>query len=188
MAIELGPQDALIVVDVQNDFCPGGKLPIEAGAEVVPVLNAWIERARDAGAAVAASRDRHPPGHASFEDRGGDWPEHCVAGTQGAELHPDLRLPDLVEMVHKGQNPDFDQYSAFDRTGLAERLRARGVRRVVVGGLALDVCVRATVLDAIRAGFEAHLLTDATRSTSPEAGREALDEMRRAGAHFVTGG
>ena len=172
--------DALIVVDVQRDFCPGGSLPIENGDAVVPVLNRWIDRARALGVPVFASRDWHPQGHLSFKSRGGEWPVHCVQGTPGADFHPDLVLPPDAEIVTKGDRVDRDQYSAFDGTGLAGALRKRGVTRVFVGGLAEDVCVRATALDAAKAGLTTHLVAGATKPVTPAGGKAALEEMRKA--------
>ena len=173
--------DALIVVDAQNDFCPGGALPIEEGDAVVPVLNRWIKRASKAGVPVFASCDWHPPEHLSFKPQGGEWPVHCVQGTAGAAFHPDLELPADAKLVRKGASPDRDQYSALDGTGLAEELRRRGVKRVWIGGLAEDVCVRATALDAVRQGFETHLIQSATRPVTAEGGKAARSEMREAG-------
>jgi nicotinamidase/pyrazinamidase len=178
--------DALILVDVQIDFCPGGALPIEHGDQVVPVLNGWIAAASQAGIPVYASRDWHPRGHLSFTESGGQWPPHCLQDSEGARFHPDLRLDPSTVIVTKGVRFDRDQYSAFDETGLARELRARGVNRVWVGGLAQDVCVRATVLDARRAGFEAIVIADGTRPVTHAGGAKANDEMRRAGAHFET--
>ncbi len=178
----LGPGDALLVVDVQRDFCPGGALPIEDGDAVVPVLNRWLAAARERGIPVYASRDWHPRGHPSFLDRGGDWPPHCIQGEPGAELHPDLDLPAEAVLVTKGTRFDKDQLSAFDATGLAVRLADDGVRRLFVGGLARDVCVRATVLDALRAGLGVHVLVEATRAVDEAEGRRALEQMRDAGA------
>jgi len=174
--------DALLVVEMQNDFCPGGALPVEEGDRVVPVLNRWIRAARERGIPVYASRDWHPRGHVSFVEAGGEWPPHCVQDTEGARFHIDLELPDDVVLVTKGVRFDRDQYSAFNETGLETRFRRDGVRRLFVGGLALDVCVRATVLDALRAGLEVRLLVDATRPLSEEGGRRALEEMESAGA------
>ena len=178
--------DGLIVVDVQIDFCPGGALPIEHGDEVVPVLNRWIAAAAEAEVPVFASRDWHPREHLSFKERGGEWPTHCVQDGPGARFHPGLRLPDSAVVVTKGVRFDRDQYSAFDETGLATELRKRGVRRVWVGGLAQDVCVRATVLDARREGFEAIVIADGTRPVTRAGGERASEEMRRAGACFET--
>ncbi|MFW6093931.1 MAG: nicotinamidase [Pseudomonadota bacterium] len=178
--------DALIVVDVQNDFCPGGRLPVPDGDRIVPVLNRWITDARDRGCAVVASRDWHPKGHVSFREQGGDWPEHCVQDTDGAAFHPRLRLPEDVVKVSKGVRLDKDQYSAFDDTGLGDWLRRRDVHRLWVGGLAEDVCVRATVLSAREEGFDVRVVTDATRAIDAEKGRAAEAEMGRAGAELVS--
>ena len=173
--------DALLIVDVQNDFCPGGALPIEEGDAVVTVLNGWIAAARAAGVPVYASRDWHPPNHPSFATEGGPWPVHCVQDTEGAAFHPDLALPADAVPVAKGTRFDKDQYSAFDETGLSAELARRGVRRVWIGGLALDICVKATALDAAAAGIEAHLIADASRPVTAEGGAEALREMAAAG-------
>lgn len=185
---KLGPKDSFVVVDVQVDFCPGGALPAPEGDRVVPVLNDWIAAAQRGGAKIVASRDWHPPGHCSFQEQGGAWPVHCVKDTPGARFHPDLRLPDGVQIVDKGVQKNRDNYSPFDRTGLAEQLKQEGIARVWVGGLVLDVCVRATVMDAIDAGFETHLILDATRAVDvePGDGERALEEMRQAGAVIET--
>lgn len=187
MSIRLNSQDALIVVDMQNDFCPGGLLAVNGGDEVVPVFNHWIEQARQGGAVIVASRDWHPPHHVSFKERGGIWPEHCVQGSSGAEFHPDIELPEDAIIVSKGANADKDNYSAFDDTGLAETLRGAGVRRVWVGGLAQDVCVRATVLDALAEGLETYLIRNATRPVDlkPGDGERAIEEMLQAGARLA---
>lgn len=176
--------DALIVVDVQPDFCPGGKLGIDDGDSVIPVLNDWIAAARAEGIPVYASRDWHPAHHVSFEESGGPWPEHCVQDTPGARFHPDLELPEDAVKVSKGTRLDKDQYSAFDDTGLAGHLKEKGVRRLWIGGLAEDVCVRATVLDACKAGFETRLIPDATRPVTTEGGEKARREMEEAGARY----
>ena len=172
---------ALLAVDVQGDFLPGGALAVPDGdAVIAPLLRA----ARGAGM-VVATRDWHPPGHVSFAERGGPWPPHCVAGTPGALIRPEVdRLADVV--VSKGRNVDIDAYSGFDGTPLAALLRAAGVERVLVGGLATDYCVRATALDALREGFEVVVLRDAVRAVEvqPGDGERALDEMRAAGARI----
>lgn len=179
---DLTKRDALVVVDVQKDFCPGGRLAVDEGDAVVPVLNRCVAAAQESGAVVVVSRDWHPPGHVSFEERGGDWPAHCVRGTDGAALHEGLALPDTVVLVSKGRDADRDQYSAFDQTGLGAVLERSGVERVVVGGLAQDVCVLRTVVDACGSGLKVHVLLDATRPVDAEAGRKAVHEMRQAGA------
>jgi nicotinamidase/pyrazinamidase len=183
---ELQPGDALLIVDVQIDFCPGGALPIEHGDQVVPVLNRWIAAAADADVPVIASRDWHPLHHLSFSESGGQWPVHCVQDSRGAAFHPDLRLPASATIVTKGVRFDRDQYSAFDETGLATELRKRGITRLWIGGLAQDVCVRATVLDARRHGFDAIVIADAVRPVTREGGDMANEDMRQAGARFDT--
>ncbi len=182
MLITLSPADALIVVDVQNDFCPGGALAVADADPILPELNRWIEAAEHDGALIVISRDWHPPDHSSFRERGGPWPPHCVQDTEGAAFHSSLRLPAGTVILSKGTDPEREAYSAFDGTGLAERLRAREVQRVWVGGLALDYCVKATVLDARRAGFETHLIEPATRAVEAGAGNRALEAMKVAGA------
>lgn len=177
--------DALIVVDVQNDFCPGGALPIEHGDRVVPVLNEWMAAAEARGVPIFASRDWHPQGHVSFEERGGPWPPHCLQDTEGAAFHPALQLPASTVKVTKGTRFDQDQNSAFEQTGLAEELLACAVERLWVGGLAEDVCVRATVLDGRKAGFDVHLINDATRPVTYSGGAAARAEMEAAGADLA---
>lgn len=174
--------DALLIVDVQNDFCPGGALAVPNGDAVVPVLNNWISAARKAGVPVIASRDWHPVSHVSFSAQGGPWPDHCIQDTPGAEFHPRLALPEDAVRVSKGTAFDRDAYSAFDGTGLASYLRDLGVQRLWVGGLAEDVCVLATVKDACEAGFETHLIQEATRPVDPDAEAETLQSMQQSGA------
>ena len=192
------PTTALVVVDVQNDFADlSGSLSVAGGAEVVPMLNAEIRRAAEAGATVAYTQDWHPPSTPHFAKDGGIWPVHCVAGTWGAALHPDLAVAGPV--VRKGTTGE-DGYSGFtmqdpltgetDPTGLEALLRDRGVTRVVVGGLATDYCVRATVLDAVDLGFEVGVLTDAIAAVNlaPDDGPKAVDAMARAGAALLASG
>lgn len=179
--------DALVLVDVQNDFCPGGALPIEGGNEVVAELNRWIEAAMAAGIPVFASRDWHPEGHLSFVAQGGPWPPHCLQDSEGAAFHPDLRLPEGAVKVTKGVRFEQDQNSAFDQTGLAAELRRRSISRIWVGGLAQDVCVAATALDGRREGFEVMLIIDGTRPVTAEGGRESLEKMEAAGVRVVEG-
>ncbi len=181
----LRPNDALLVVDVQQDFCPGGALPIARGDEVVAVLNPWIAAASKQGLPVFLSRDWHPASHPSFTANGGRWPVHCQQDTAGASFHKDLFIPEGAEVVTKGTRFDQDQNSAFDQTGLADKLHRDGVRRLWIGGLALDVCVLATVLDGRRAGFEIRVLVAGCRPVTVEGGREALTRMRKAGAVLV---
>lgn len=181
-----GDKRALIVVDVQNDFCPGGSLAVERGDEVVAPLNRLIEEFLSRGEPVYKSRDWHPAATKHFQAHGGTWPVHCVQGTRGAEFHPDLSDDPRVRVVSKGLG-DEDNYSAFDGTTLAEDLRREGVREVWVGGLATDYCVKNTVLDAVRAGFKVRALPEAMRAVNLHPGDDAraLQEMRAAGAEVV---
>lgn len=181
--------DALIVVDVQNDFCPGGSLAVPEGDAVVPVLNEYMSRAADAGVPIFASRDWHPEHTRHFAAEGGPWPPHCVQGTPGAEFHPELRLPEGVAIVSKGMSTEDQGYSALeavlpDGQSLLEALRARGVEHIYIGGLATDYCVRATTLDALKDGFTTSVLVDASRAVDvqPSDGARALNEMLAAGA------
>jgi nicotinamidase/pyrazinamidase len=185
-------KDALIIVDVQNDFCPGGSLAVARGDEVVPVLNRVIERFTKAGMPIFTTRDWHPERTRHFKDHGGPWPAHCVQGTKGAEFHPGLKLGDGVVMVSKGMTADEDSYSGFqaiDATGtpLTELLRRNGIERIFVGGLATDYCVKQTVLDGLKARFKVVLLTDSIRAVnlSPQDGELAIHEMVKAGATTV---
>ncbi len=181
--------DAVLLVDPQSDFCPGGSLPVAEGDQVMPVLTAWASAASAAGRPVFVSRDWHPPKTTHFRDQGGAWPPHCVAGTRGAEFHPRLRLPAGAVVVSKGMGETEDAYSAFqarDERGrlLAELLRESDTRHLYVMGLATDYCVRASVLDALRAGFAVTVVADGVRAVDvqPGDGERALAEMRGAGA------
>ena len=174
---------ALIIVDYQNDFArPDGALSVPGGEEIADRINALA--ASGDYDVVLATRDWHPPDHGSFTEQGGIWPVHCVQGSEGAELHPALAAGPIDIVVDKGQAPDTEGYSAFDATGLAETLRARGVDDVTVVGLATDYCVRTTGLDALREGFAVHVDPTAVRGVDVEAGdsERALDELRAAGA------
>jgi nicotinamidase/pyrazinamidase len=177
--------DALLIVDLQRDFCAGGKLEIEGCDDIVPVINDLIEEAHNSGALVVASRDWHPPDHQSFAAFGGDFPQHCVRGTEGAQFHADLRLPAGALFVAKARRAQREQASAFDETGLAEELRRRGVDRIFVVGLAEDICVRASATDAARLGFETHVLRAATRPITRARGEKACAEMRAAGVKVI---
>ncbi|HOC17713.1 MAG TPA: nicotinamidase [Vicinamibacterales bacterium] len=187
---EIDPRSALLVVDVQNDFCPGGSLAVPDGDRVIPVLNEAIEHFAAAGLPVFASRDWHPPDTKHFKARGGPWPPHCVAGTEGAAFHPDLRLPADAIVVSKGQDRNDDGYSAFEaRTAegrtVVEELRRRGVTDLYLGGLTTDYCVRATALDARKAGFRVIVLADGIAGIDADDSRRALDEIRAAGGTVV---
>jgi nicotinamidase/pyrazinamidase len=188
--------DALLIVDFQNDFTPGGALPVAHGDEIAGPINELL----DSFDLVIATRDWHPADHGSFagvqvdpaEWRGADppsiWPVHCVEGTPGAELHPDLEQAKVDVVIDKGHDPNSQGYSGFQDTRLGDLLRERGVDRLFVTGLATDYCVKNTVLDARREGFDVTVIEDAVRGVEVEPGdsERALEEMRRAGAHLAT--
>ena len=184
---ELREGDALIVVDVQRDFLPGGALAVAGGDAVIPVLNHYAEKFDRRGLPVFATRDWHPPDHCSFRQQGGPWPPHCVAGSPGAELPSTLVLPAETEIISKATRSEADAYSGFDGTALASRLRKLGCTRVFVGGLATDYCVRATAVDALKEGFEVVILEDAIRPVDvrPGDGARALAELLAQGAQRV---
>lgn len=185
---------ALLVVDVQKDFCPGGALAVPDGDRVVPALNRYIADAVASGWAVYASRDWHPPVTGHFQAYGGQWPVHCVQGSDGARFHPDLQLPLAAIVISKGQAPDRPGYSALegvtpDGRLLLDDLRDRGIDHLYVGGLATDYCVRASVVDARRAGLHVTVLGDAIAGVevNPGDSARALQEMAEAGARLLTG-
>ncbi|KAG8342939.1 putative Isochorismatase family [Trypanosoma vivax] len=192
--LEISPHhDALLIVDVQNDFVqPNGALAVPEGPEVVPVINhissTYTFRA------VVASKDWHPLNHISFRNEdgtGGTWPPHCQQSTKGAKLHPDLRQEKLTHIVHKATLADADSYSVFGddsgrTTGLTEMLKGMGVRRLFICGLAYDFCVYHTSLDAARAGFEVFVLEDAVRAVFPDKMPEKRTHLRQEGVQLVT--
>lgn len=189
MPFEPEADSALIVVDVQNDFCPGGSLAVAGGDEVVPVLNEYARAFAEAGRPVIATRDWHPDRTTHFQQYGGVWPAHCVMDSPGGQFHPDLELPAGALVVSKGMGEHEDSYSGFDavhRDGrsLAQVLFETGSRRVYVGGLATDYCVKHTVLDGRRRGLEMIVLRDAVRGVNLEPGDSdrAFDEMEAVGA------
>ena len=173
---------ALVIVDFQNDFCPGGALAVPDGDAIADRLNALA--ASGDYDVVVATRDWHPPDHGSFAERGGPWPVHCVAATPGAELHPALDRARIDAVIDKGQDPGTEGYSGFDATRLAELLRERGVDRVTITGLATDYCVKNTALDALREGFSVTVDSTAVRGVEVQEGdsQRALEEVRAAGA------
>ena len=180
---------ALIVVDVQNDFCPGGALGVKNGDEIIPVLNRYIDKFRAAGLPVIATRDWHPVKTTHFKEYGGVWPAHCIQDSRGAAFHADLHLPNDVILVSKGMAADEDSYSAFhgkadSGTPLSTLLRGLGIERIFVGGLATDYCVKYTALEGINEGFTVVVLADAIRGVNlqPDDSERALLEVRDAGA------
>jgi len=187
LKIKVGRKDALIIVDVQKDFCPGGALPVPEGDKIIPNLNKYVEIFRKNGGKIYATRDWHPENHRSFKEYGGLWPKHCVQGTEGAEFHPNLKLPEDAVIISKGTDPLREAYSGFEGTDLKKKLKQEGIVRVFVGGLATEYCVKNTVLDAIKFGFETVLLMDAIRGIDlkPSDSRKAIDEMVKKGVKTV---
>jgi nicotinamidase/pyrazinamidase len=183
--IELTSEDALVIVDLQNDFLPGGSLAVPAGNEVIPVLNHYISLFADRNLPIYATRDWHPENHCSFQMQGGIWPPHCVANTRGAEFAADLDLPHGAIVISKPTTPEKDAYSGFEQTDLASRLRSQGAERLFIGGLATDYCVLNTARDALAQGFQVELLLDAIRAVDVHAGdgQKATGEMIERGAH-----
>jgi nicotinamidase/pyrazinamidase len=185
--IQLAPGDALLAIDMQVDFLPGGKLGVPNGDEVLAPINRLLHLFAGQGLPVYASRDWHPENHVSFSAQGGPWPPHCVAGTAGAAFSDALDLPASAVVVSKADTAAVDAYSAFNGTALAEQLRARGVRRVVVSGLATDYCVLNTVVDARESGFEVVIVPEAMRpvDVAPGDGERAIARMSGLGARVV---
>ena len=180
---------ALILVDIQNDFCPGGALAVAEGDQVVAVANRLMPHFP----LVVSTLDWHPANHVSFREQGGPWPPHCVQHTFGAELHPALHAERIHHTFRKATTADRDAYSEFEgfdegHRSLDEYLKSRGVRRVYLAGLATDYCVRATALDALRLGYETYVITDGVRAVNvqPDDGAKALAEMQAHGAHLVS--
>jgi nicotinamidase/pyrazinamidase len=186
--IRLQPGDALLVGDVQNDFMPGGALPVPRGDEVIEPLNRYIAAFTARKLPVFAIRDWHPPDHCSFRDRGGPWPRHCVQGTAGAAFAPALRLPGDAHIISKAGERDHEAYSAFVGTPLDTQLFAAGVRRLFLGGVATDFCVRHTALDALRSRYAVVLLHDAVRAINvhPGDGTAAESEIAGLGGQVIT--
>lgn len=172
---------ALVVVDVQRDFCEGGALAAGNTLSLLEPLKKFIEKARSQGTLVVFTQDWHPANHSSFRANGGPWPVHCVAETAGAELMPPLRAESGDVVIHKGVGVDGAGYSGFDATPLEKELRERGVHRVGVAGVATEYCVRATAMDARKAGFETAVLTDMIRAVRDQDVPKSLEEMREAG-------
>lgn len=185
--VTIAAGDALIIVDVQNDFLPGGSLAVPHGQEVVPVLNHYIALFQAKGLPIFATRDWHPANHCSFQQQGGSWPPHCIAGTVGAAFSPLLDLPVDARIISKATAPEKDAYSGFDGTELDNLLRKSGARRLFISGLATDYCVLNTVKDARCHNYETFLLADAVRAVNvhPEDGRLALEEMMCLGADLT---
>ncbi len=187
MRVPIDEHSVLVVVDVQNDFCPGGAVPVPEGDKVVPMLNKYVEKFRKAGATIIFTRDWHPHDHNSFKPQGGPWPPHCVQGSKGAEFHETLIIPPGAEIVSKADKKD-EAYSFFQGTDLAREFHQRGLTKMFVGGLATDYCVKETVLDGLKHGFEVYHLDDASKGVNvqPNDSGLALAEMVKRGAKRVT--
>jgi nicotinamidase/pyrazinamidase len=183
-SIELQKGDALISVDVQNDFLDGGSLAVPHGNEVIPVMNRYIRAFEEKGLPIFSTRDWHPANHCSFKAQGGPWPPHCVQGTRGAEFAPDLDLPEGAVIISSATTPEKEAYSGFEGTDMHERLQKIGVKRLFIGGIATDYCVLNTVRDALALGYEVYLLEDAIQAVNvnPDDGEKAKEEMFGLGA------
>ena len=181
-------KQALLIFDVQNDFCPGGSLAVENGDEVVPPLNRLIHQFIEERKLIFKTRDWHPPKTKHFAEYGGIWPIHCVQNTKGAEFHPELRDDAWIRVISKGLG-DTDCYSSFDETDLAQQLHSEAVEEVLIGGLTTDYCVKTTTIDALKEGFRVKVMGVAIRAVElqPGDGERAIEEMRSAGAEIVNG-
>ncbi len=185
MKVAVTGSSALIVVDVQRDFMPGGALPVPEGDVVVGPINKLISRFEDRGLPMVFTRDWHPADHISFRERGGPWPPHCIKNTEGAEFHPDLKIPKGAIIVSKATKRDEEAYSGFQGTNLDSILRERGVRRLFLGGVATEYCVKATASDALKLGYEVIVVEDAIKGINEDDERRAKDSMLDEGAIFA---
>jgi len=185
MKIYITSKSALIIVDMQNDFMPGGALPVKDGNKIIPVINGYISKFREKNRPIYATRDWHPENHISFKERGGPWPKHCVQNTWGAKFHKDLNISYTEDIIiDKAYMKDKDAYSGFQDTYLDNDLRRRGIKRLFICGVAIEYCVRATVLDALNLGYEVIILRDAIKGVDLKPGdsEKALNEMIERGA------
>jgi len=178
-------KSALVVVDVQRDFCEGGALAAANTLSLLPLLQKFIAEAKRQGALVVFTQDWHPANHSSFKANGGSWPVHCVAGTPGAELMPPLKAGAEDVVVHKGVGVDGAGYSGFDETSLQQQLRDKGITRVGVAGTATEYCVRATALDALKAKFDATVLEDLIRAVQEKEVQHVLAELKQVGVKLA---
>jgi nicotinamidase/pyrazinamidase len=187
MTIPIGKTTALVVVDVQRDFCPGGALAVLDGDKVVPVINEYIRRFLAARAPIIFTRDWHPADHSSFKSQGGPWPPHCIQNTEGAKFHPSLVVPLEAEVISKADKRD-EAYSFFQGTDLDQVLHRRGIQALFVGGLATDYCVKETILDGLKDGFKVYHLDDASRGVNVKPGDsdKALELMVSKGCSRIT--
>lgn len=187
MKLTLFNRDALIVVDMQNDFMPWGVLPVKEADRIVPVINSYVEKFERKSLHVFFTRDWHPENHTSFRDFGGIWPSHCVAGTEGAKFHPGLKIPaDNKFIISKGTSPEFDAYSGFQGTILDSLLKERGIRRVFICGVATDFCVKNTALGAINLGYQVFILLDGIKGVFEDLSETSLKLLMKEGASLVS--
>jgi len=188
MKVKLTARDALIVVDMQKDFMPGGALPVPEGDKIIPRINEYVKLFEKRGLPVFYTRDWHPENHISFKGHGGVWPPHCVQGTEGAKFHEDLYIPaDNKFIISKGTSQEFDAYSGFQGTVLNDLLKERGIRRIFVCGVATDYCVKNTTIGGINLGYQAFVLEDAIKGVDVNPGdvERAVEEMMEKGASFI---
>ncbi|USS39838.1 nicotinamidase [Thermococcus aggregans] len=176
--------EALIIVDMQRDFMPGGALPVPDGDKIIPTIEELIEKFKKKGALIVATRDWHPPNHISFKEQGGPWPKHCVQNTEGAEIV--VKLPQNAIIISKADKPDKEAYSGFEGTNLAGILKEKDVKKVYICGVATEYCVKATALDALKHGFDVYIIRDAVKGIKPEDEEKALKELEENGAKIIS--
>ncbi|MDV6344621.1 isochorismatase family protein [Nitrosomonas sp. Is37] len=187
MEVRLGSGDALVIIDMQNDFLPGGSLAVPMADTIVPVINRYLKLFHEYGLPVFATRDWHPPDHCSFQQQGGPWPPHCIATTTGAAFHPEIEFPINTQVISKATTAEKDAYSGFTDTQLHTLLQELGIRRLFVGGVATEYCVLNTVKDALQYHYTTFVLKDAICAINlkPEDGLHAQEEMERLGAALI---
>ena len=181
MQVAVSSKSALLIVDMQRDFCEDGSLPVRGCSSLIPLINSLIKLFKAGGGKVVASRDWHPSDHISFSTRGGPWPPHCIKNTSGAEFHPGLKLPKDAAVISKATEPDKEAYSAFDGTELHYLLSKWGIKKVFIAGVATDYCVKSSALDALTLGYELYLIKDAVASVTVEGDKKAIKEVLRKG-------
>ncbi len=186
MTLKLTYNDALIVVDMQNDFMPYGVLPVKGADEIIPTINKYIDIFSKKNLPIFFTRDWHPENHISFKDHGGIWPSHCAQHTEGAKFHPDLKIPlDNKFIISKGTLPDFDAYSGFQNTVLDSLLKERGIKRIFVCGVATDFCVKNTSIGGVNLGYQVFLLKDAIKPVFENKEKEVLDSLMEIGVVLI---
>ena len=187
--MDLSPTDALIIVDIQNDYCEDGSMPVAGALELVKVLSNLSRRVKSRGGRVIATQDWHTDKHFSFSENGGQWPQHCVQGTNGAQLHPELKLPVGSIVIRKGTNPKVEARSAFTESTLLETLRRFSAERVFVCGVPTEITVLETALEANSLGFGTYVVEDgvAALATDNAEAAEAIEKMKSVGIEFVSG-